>query len=293
MAITRRAFLRTGLAGGIGVTAAGAYGFIYERHRITVTRATLSVIDLPAALDGLRIGILTDLHHSALVLQQDVLDAAQLLMSERPDLIALLGDYVTWADRRYVGSCAEALATLSAPHGVFAILGNHDEEHATARALVARGFEVLIDDRTDVRVRGESVGIAGIRFWTKKPSEIHRVLVGAPRAAILLAHDPRRLTEAANLGVPLQLSGHTHGGQIVLPLIGAPAARKYPVAAGATRLQNTTLFVSRGVGTVFVPVRLNCPPEAALITLRAEDRGDYRPAGRRSSSDRLRTNGLD
>jgi predicted MPP superfamily phosphohydrolase len=269
MVITRRAFLRTGVAGGLGLAGAATYGFAYERHRVSLTRANVTVTGLPAALDGVRIGILTDLHHSALVSQQDILGAAQLLMSERPDVIALLGDYVTWGDRRYVDSCIEALATLSAPLGVFAILGNHDDEHAVPRALAARGFDVLLDTRTDVRVRGESIAIAGIRFWTKRRSDLQRLLAGAPRSAILLAHDPRRLAEAADLGVPLVLSGHTHGGQIVLPLIGAVAARKYPVAQGTTRLEHTTLFVSRGVGTVFVPVRLNCPPEAAVLTLRS------------------------
>jgi hypothetical protein len=86
---------------------------------------------------------------------------------------------------------------------------------------------------------------------------------------ILLAHDPRRLTEAAALGVPLVLSGHTHGGQVVLPLVGAIAAQKFPVVAGPGHRGKTTMFVSRGVGTVYVPVRLNCPPEVAVLTLRS------------------------
>ena len=85
---------------------------------------------------------------------------------------------------------------------------------------------------------------------------------------ILLAHDPRRLTEAAALDVPLVLSGHTHGGQVVLPLVGAIAAQKFPVVAGLGHRERTTMFVSRGVGTVYVPVRLNCPPEVAVLTLR-------------------------
>ncbi|MCA1563966.1 MAG: metallophosphoesterase, partial [Acidobacteria bacterium] len=83
----------------------------------------------------------------------------------------------------------------------------------------------------------------------------------------LLAHNPRRLLEAAPLNVPLMLSGHTHGGQIVLPGIGAIAARGFPVIAGTARRDNTTIFVSRGVGTVYIPVRLNCPPEVAILTL--------------------------
>ena len=84
---------------------------------------------------------------------------------------------------------------------------------------------------------------------------------------ILLAHDPRRLTEAAALNVPLVLSGHTHGGQIVLPVVGAIAAQKFPIVAGIGRRDRSTLFVSRGVGTIYVPVRINCPPEVALLTL--------------------------
>ena len=88
---------------------------------------------------------------------------------------------------------------------------------------------------------------------------------------ILLAHDPRRLTEAAALGVPLVLSGHTHGGQVVLPVVGAVAAQKFPVVAGIGRRDRTTMFVSRGVGTIYVPVRINCPPEVALLTLQSEN----------------------
>ena len=84
---------------------------------------------------------------------------------------------------------------------------------------------------------------------------------------VLLAHDPRRLTEAAALDVPLVLSGHTHGGQVVLPVVGAIAAQKFPVVAGLARRDNTTMFVSRGVGTIYLPVRINCPPEVAVLTL--------------------------
>jgi predicted small secreted protein len=90
-----------------------------------------------------------------------------------------------------------------------------------------------------------------------------------------VAHDPRRLEEAAALEVPLVLSGHTHGGQVVLPGVGAVAARKFPVISGLARQDKTTLFVSRGVGTVYVPIRLNCPPEVVLLTLRSENLPRY------------------
>jgi predicted MPP superfamily phosphohydrolase len=98
--------------------------------------------------------------------------------------------------------------------------------------------------------------------------DITRVLRGASPTLILIAHTPKRLLEAAALSVPLLFSGHTHGGQIVLPGLGAVAAREFPVVQGSARRDNTTVFVTRGVGTVYVPARINCPPEVALLTIR-------------------------
>jgi predicted MPP superfamily phosphohydrolase len=94
------------------------------------------------------------------------------------------------------------------------------------------------------------------------------VLRGTGETTILLAHDPRRLVEAAKLDAQVVLSGHTHGGQVLLPGVGAVAGRKFPVLAGLGAQASTTLFVSRGVGTVYVPVRINCPPDVAVLTLR-------------------------
>jgi len=175
---------------------------------------------------------------------------------------------VTWGDRRYVEPAAEALAPLTAPHGVFAVLGNHDDDRDMPAALVARGFTVLRDQRTQLTIRGETLDLAGVRFWTRKPADVAYVLRGASSNLVLLAHTPARLVEAAALGVPLVLSGHTHGGQIVLPGLGPIAARDYPLIAGSGRRDRTSAFVTRGVGTVYVPVRLNCPPEVAVLTLK-------------------------
>jgi predicted MPP superfamily phosphohydrolase len=268
MAIGRRAVLKTLLGTSLGAVAgAGSYGYLYERHAIEVTRADVPVVGLPPALIGFRIGFLTDVHRSRWVSHGDVVRAVVLLMNERPDLVVLGGDYVTWGDRQYVRASAEALAPLSAPHGVYGILGNHDDDHDMPAALAARGVEMLKDARTAVTIRGEVVDLVGIRFWTKRASDIASLARGATGTLVLLAHDPRRLTEAAGLNIPLVLSGHTHGGQVVLPGIGAIAAQKFPVVAGIGRRDRTTMFVSRGVGTVYVPVRVNCPPEVAVLTL--------------------------
>jgi len=270
MAITRRAVLKAFAAATTGVIGgAGAYGYFDERHQLVVERADVPVAGLPSSLAGLRIGFITDIHCSRWVSPDDVHRAASRLNDERPDLIILGGDYVTWGDRQYVQASAQALAALSAPHGVFGILGNHDDDRDMPAALTTRGISVLRDARTRLSINNETIDLVGIRFWTKRRADIAPLMHGTSGTVILLAHDPRRLNDAASLNVPLVLSGHTHGGQVVLPLAGPIAAQKFPVVAGIGRRDNTTMFVSRGIGTVYVPVRINCPPEVAVLTLRS------------------------
>jgi predicted MPP superfamily phosphohydrolase len=267
-ASTRRTFLKAALAAGIGAgTGAAAHGFLYERFDLSLTRVAFPVAGLPEALRGLRIGFLTDIHRSATVSHDTIAAAVRMLMAERPDLIVLGGDYVSFADRRYMRPAADALAPLSAPSGVLAVLGNHDDDHDMPAALVANGFTVLRDARTRLTVRGEPMDFVGIRYWTHKVTDIVHLMHGALPHAILLAHTPKRLIEAQQLAIPAVISGHTHGGQIVLPVLGPIAAREFPVIAGLERKQGTTIFVSRGVGTVYIPIRINCPPEVAVLTL--------------------------
>lgn len=271
MPLTRRDALRALVATGVGCAVGPtAYGMAYERHRLQRLEQDLTVSGLPPALDGLRIGLLTDVHHSATVAATLVTRAVALLTDVRPDLVVLGGDYVTFGDRRYVEPVAELLAPLaSAPHGSFAVLGNHDDDRDMPAALSRRGFVVLKDQRTRITVRHEPVDLIGIRYWTRTLAHVTSVVKGSGPTSVLLAHDPRRLSQAAQLDIPLVLSGHTHGGQVLLPGAGALAAREFPVLAGQAHELNTTLFVSRGVGTVYVPVRINCPPDVAVLTLRS------------------------
>ena len=264
----RRLVLKALIGVGVGtVTGATTHGYLYERHHLEITRASMPISGLPEALRGLRIGVLTDIHRSQTVSHEMVAAAVRTLMAEHPDLIVLGGDYVSWRDARFVQPAAESLAPLSAPHGVIAILGNHDDDRDMPAALAAKGFTVLKDARTRLTIRGEALDVAGIRFWTYKVGEIAHVLRGSLPHTILLAHTPKRLLEAQQLALPAVISGHTHGGQIVLPGVGAVAAREFPVIAGFARRDGTSIFVSRGVGTVYVPVRINCPPEVAVLTL--------------------------
>ena len=266
--LSRRDLLKGLTAAGVGaVIGAADHGYVYERHRLDVTRETLQVSGLSLELGGLRIGLLTDLHRSSTVSDVIATGAVQALMAERPDLIVLGGDYVTWGDRRFVGAAADALGGLSAPHGIFAVLGNHDDDRDMPAALEAHGIDVLRDARTQLRIKGVALDLAGVRYWTRRAGDIERIVKGASPNLVLLAHNPARLAEASALEIPLMLSGHTHGGQIVLPGLGAVAARKFPIIAGSGKQGRTAAFVSRGVGTVYVPIRLNCPPEVALLTL--------------------------
>src|SRR5262249_29798925 len=161
MRVTRRTVLKGLAATGMTVVGAGgAYGFAYGRHDLVVTREAVPVAGFPRDLAGLRVGFITDIHRSYWVSHDDVARAVARLMDERPDIIVLGGDYVTYgggANREYVRPAAEALDPLEAPHGVYAILGNHDDDHDMPAALSARGIQVLRDARTRVTIKGEAL----------------------------------------------------------------------------------------------------------------------------------------
>ena len=268
MMLSRRALLTTMLNGGIGASVGGfVYGESAERHHLELTRTDLQISGLDPVLEGLRIAFLTDLHLSALVPAADIERAVHLAMQTRPDMVVLGGDYVSFGDRSYVEPVAELLNPLVAPLGVFAVLGNHDEVRSVTQAFERRGFSLLLDRWTRVEIKGAPLDIGGLRFWTRR-RDVGAAVRGSGPTMLLLAHDPRRLREAAALDIGGVLSGHTHGGQIVLPGLGALAARKFPIASGLIREGNTSMFVSRGIGTVYAPVRIGCPPEVSIVTLR-------------------------
>ena len=272
--MTRRDFLRSATAISVGALAGvGAYGVAYERHHLSRITRDIPVRGLPPALDGLRIGMITDVHHSAVVSADDVTRAVMTLKDAAPDIVVLGGDYVSFFDRAYVGPVAELLAPLAAaPHGAFAVLGNHDDERDVPPALLSRGFTVLKDQRTSLAIKGERLDLAGIRFWTRTPREIAGVLNGTGGTTILLAHDPRRLTEASALDVQLVLSGHTHGGQVTWRSERSASGRvRRRILRGLGRRGNTQIYVTRGLGTVVLPVRYGCPPEVSLLTLRCAE----------------------
>ncbi len=262
----RRQFLRAIAAAGAGAAVGGVSWGLHERGTLGVTSAALTVDGLPPAFQNFRIALLTDLHRSALVSADLVDRAVSAALDAKPDLVVLGGDYVTNFDSRFAGPVAEVLGRLSAPAGVIAVLGNHDDERVVPAALAARGIRVLREQRLRLEMGGRSVDFIGISYWTRGTARIG-TLIDREATPILVAHDPRRLTEAELLSIPLVLSGHTHGGQVIVPPFGPINRFRFPITQGTLRRNSTTLFVSRGVGTIYLPMRLNCPPEVAVVTL--------------------------
>jgi predicted MPP superfamily phosphohydrolase len=274
--LTRRNFLRLMAAGAAGAFADALW---IEPGWLTVTRCDVPCRCLPAGLDGLRIGLLGDLHFEP---DRDValIEAAiARVNAEKLDLILLAGDYVTSSSSVLV-PLVRILGKARASHGVFAVMGNHDGWHA-GRALTRRIFEqsgisFLINQNSHLQIGGEKLALAGTDFvWLGKPDP-HATLKGIARDTPVLAlvHEPDYFDEmTACRDIMLQVSGHTHGGQCRVPVAGyAPAKVKYGerYIYGHHAIGNSNLFVTRGIGTSGLRVRFACPPELAILTLRAE-----------------------
>lgn len=243
-------------------------------YRLQVARLRLAVPDLPLAFEGYRIVQISDLHLGPRVTQQRLPAVVAAALDEHPDLIALTGDYISRG--ALLATVRDALARLAAPDGVWAVLGNHDYAVGARRvsARVEEGGARVLCNRHHVIARGDSrLVIAGLDDAIFGRPNLHAALDGAPPGApvILLVHEPdSAIWVAASGRVTLQLSGHTHGGQVRLVGIGAlilPQLGKF-YSLGAYRLDDLALYVSPGTGFAGrVPLRLNCPPEITAITL--------------------------
>ena len=166
--ISRRHLLKGALAFATGAAAGTvAHGYGWERYALGVTRVDLPLSGLPPALEGLRIGFLTDLHHSAMVPAELVSEAVALLNAEQPDLIVLGGDYVSFGDRTFMAPVAERLGALGARMASSASSATTTTSASCPAELRRRGVEMLLDDRTTVEIRGERLELAGVKFWTK------------------------------------------------------------------------------------------------------------------------------
>lgn len=276
--LTRRQFLG-GLAAAplVAVSATATYATLIAPHNYEVTETDIFIRDLPERFEGFRITQLTDVHHSRIVGLAEVQRVVDLAKQTKPDLIVLTGDYTT-TYRRFIEPCAEILGGLSAPEGVWAVLGNHDhytDPELTTQALVKNHIAVLNNANTTIKRGPDAIQVTGIDDWSWNGTDWMRAFHGLDRKppSILLSHQPTVLDFDETQGTSLILSGHTHGGQIKLPFIGAPArfaTMDLKYASGLFRRGQTQLYVSRGTGVIGLPVRFGVRPEIAVLRLRRD-----------------------
>ncbi len=243
-----------------------------EPFMLAIERQQIYLRRLPKALDGLRIVHLSDFHYGPIVNPEHLKRAIEAANDLRPDLIALTGDYISH-DRSYAAPCAELVGRLRARYGVFAVLGNHD--HWTDAALIAdlfraEGIRVLLNEGMRVDLSGESFWLAGVNDTMVGLEDLPLALAGSSdnEMRLLLAHNPIILRRAARAGVDLVLSGHTHGGQVTLrPEKNRSGRPRRRLLRGLGRRGDTQIYVTRGLGTVVLPIRYGCPPEVSVLEL--------------------------
>ncbi len=247
-----------------------------RRHQFHLTHQPVVLERLPADFSGLRVAHLSDIHHGLYTKLEEVERAVELVNRMEPDLVALTGDFVSNSPN-YIRPVARALGKLRAKEGVFAVLGNHDYRvgaECVSAALEANGVEVLRNRHVTLARNGSRLTLAGVDDLRYNADDLRRALRGAAPDAptILLCHNPAVLPLAAARGIDLVLAGHTHGGQVDAPrlraLLSAHGVR-LPWAHGLDRVGETQIYISRGIGTVLVPVRLRCPAEIPVLRLEA------------------------
>jgi hypothetical protein len=282
--------LRASLVVVVLVAAAlAAWTFWWEPSSLTVRRVELSVPRWPAGLRGLKVALLTDLHVGSPYMTTGKLRrVVERTNGERPDLVLLLGDFVIGGKRDEGGKgggvvggtfvepepIAAELKNLRAPLGVFAVLGNHDwwyDGERVTRALEGAGLVVLENRAVRVGAEGRGLWLAGVAdLWTRRP-DIEGTLKQADtdEPVLLFTHNPDLFPEVPER-VSLTLGGHTHGGQVNLPIVGravVPSRYGRRYAFGHVVEGGRHLYVGGGVGTSIIPARFRVPPEVLILTL--------------------------
>lgn len=285
---SRRTFLKGGLLLG-GSAALGTLGFAcYEPYDLSLTSLDIRLPRIPAEFDGFRLVQLSDIHFGEYIREEHVTAAVDRVNRLNPDLVVMTGDFVTAPpmsiDRQkaaqQIWPCARILRGIRAPYGIIATLGNHDydtDPHLITEALKENGIEVLRNRARPIELRGARFWLAGIDDALKGRADPAAALQGVPQgeAAVVAVHEPDFADTVAHYAVDLQISGHSHGGQVRLPLIGPPylpkMGRKYPI--GLRRLGPLHLYTNRGIGVIGVPFRFMCPPEVTLFRFASTPRG--------------------
>jgi len=276
--ISRRKLLRAALLGTAGLSIAAIAGMHYvsdvEPYWIRITHKSIPVKGLQDALDGFRIVQISDIHLYPFTKIELVRRAVAMANALKPDLIVLTGDYIL-TKVEAIFELSPVLGRLNARFGVYAVLGNHDlwrGPEIITEAMEKSGLQVLVNKGVMLGAARNSIYLAGLDdAWSGHP-ELSTAMAQIPPnvPAVLLMHEPDTAdTLSKDQRVKLQLSGHSHGGQVRLPLIGALHLPRYgkKYDCGLYSVNGMWLYTSTGLGVIGPPVRFNCRPEIAEITL--------------------------
>jgi predicted MPP superfamily phosphohydrolase len=246
-----------------------------EANLISIEETKIRLARLPKELDGFRIVHLSDIHHSPFTSLEHITRVVEVANDLKPDMFVLTGDYVSH-DQDFAAPVANALGELRADFGTHACLGNHD--HWTNAELVTHllrgeGINVLINEGQRLHLRDASFWLAGVDDLMVGKTDVRAALNGSAdyELKLLLAHNPQVLRRATRAGIDLVLSGHTHGGQVKLRDTEKKIFPRRKLSSGLHRRKNTQIYITRGIGTVVVPVRYQCPPEVSVLELRSGD----------------------
>lgn len=258
------------LAGNFSKVARSA---IDEASTLEVERVTVRLERLPKKLDGFRVAHLSDFHHSPFTDLDHIENAVDAANELKPDLVVLTGDFVSHQSK-YISPVAEVIGRLESEYGSYACLGNHDhwtDPDAVAKALEAQGVSVLVNSGFRFKAREASFWLCGVDDYMAKRTDIKSALHGSfpDEVKMMLAHNPVIVRQAARRGVDLMFSGHTHGGQVKIREKEKKILAHRRLSSGLHRRKGTQIYITRGIGTVVLPVRYQCPPEISLIELRS------------------------
>ncbi|MEJ7847145.1 MAG: metallophosphoesterase [Pyrinomonadaceae bacterium] len=262
------------LAGNLSKVAKFA---IDEANSLSLERVEITLNRLPKKLDGFKIIHLSDTHHSPFTSLEHIARTVKIANRLKPDMFILTGDYVSH-EASYIEPVAKVLGELESEFGTFACLGNHD--HWTDPDLVTNnlrehGITVLVNEGFRFEARGCSFWLAGVDDHMVGKTDLPSALRGSfpDEMKLLLAHNPIIFRKSVKAGVDLTLSGHTHGGQIKIRDKDKGMIRRRKLTAGLHERQDSQIYITRGIGTVVLPVRYQCPPEISLLELRSSGLG--------------------
>lgn len=274
--MTRRAFLRRVIGAGLALGVGGfLYSHVIERQWLEVHRVKLAFSELPSEFDGMKVVHFSDLHIGFFFGEAQMERVALAIEAEQADVICFTGDLVD-DSLDELSSCVPYLQQLQARLGKFAVLGNHDyaeSPEGVQSALEESGFRVLLNDSAPIRSRGAEIYISGMEDALHARPDPVRALAKVPDGhfTLMLMHEAVLADEVASYPVSLQLSGHSHGGQIRLPWLGhvvtPPLGERYVDRLHQVPGRELLVYTSRGIGTTGIPLRFLCRPEIAVIEL--------------------------